>query len=122
VSVRRLVTLAAALLAGCGTTPNQLVDQGQRQDFASSARPLALANCTAGNANSFSARYSAYVHELVRPDSYQVAVHQNNLSGDAILVVYAMPAPAGSQLLLYSSRSLDPARTADWVARLRRGC
>ena len=114
--------LAAALLAGCGTTSNHVVDAGLRQDFSSTAAPLALAKCTAANAKSFSSAYSASLAELVRPDSYRVAVHRTDWNADAIAVAYAMPALKGSQLLLYTSRELDPARTADWVARLRRGC
>lgn len=109
-------------LAGCGTTPNQLVGQGMRQEFTSSTAPLTLAKCTAANANSFSSRYSASLAELVRPDSYQVAVHRTDWNAEAIAVAYAMPAPNGSQLLLYTSRELDTVRTADWIARLRRGC
>lgn len=120
--MRSAAAVAAALLAGCGATPDHVVEQGLRHEFASTAAPLKLASCTTENANSISPLYAAYLTELVRPDSYQVAVHRNNLSKDAILVAYAMPAAAGSQLLLYSARSLDPARTADWVARLRRGC
>jgi hypothetical protein len=122
ICIRPAAALALALLAGCGTTRNQVVDQGMRQEFTSIAAPLALAKCTAANANSFSSRYSASLAELVRPESYLVAVHRTDWNADAIVVAYAMPALSGSQLLLYTSRELDAVRTADWVARLRRGC
>ncbi len=121
--MRRLAPLVLALaFAGCTTSPNKIVEHGQRHEFATSAAPKALANCTAVNARSFSDLYTSSVTEMIRPDNYQVVVAKLLHSYDPIIVARTFPSAAGAQLVVFTSDHLDALRTADWIARLRQGC
>lgn len=113
---------ALALLAGCITDPQQLVDGAVPREFASAAAPRALADCTAHNASAFSVDYSAYVVERVRPENFQVVVTRPRWQYEPVLVARTAPAPGGAQLLLYTPKEMGEIEAADWTARLRRGC
>lgn len=117
-----LVLLPLAVLAGCTTTPSQVIQSGLRQEFASLSSPRELAECTATKARSFSSYYTASVYELIRPDTYQVVVMRSRWDYEPFIVARTEPAAAGSQLTVYTSSDLTPDRVADWVARLRKGC
>lgn len=123
--MRRLAVLSLASLAfaGCSTlSPHKIVENGQRHEFSSANAPKALAECTAINARSFSTNYTSSVAEMIRPDNYQVVVSELLAYYHPIIVAQTAPAPAGSQLVLFTSSALDAADTGDWIARLRKGC
>lgn len=111
-----------AVLAGCTTSPHQVIESGLRQEFASLSSPRELAECTATRARSFSSYYTASVAEMVRPDTYQVVVMKTRWDYEPFIVARTEPAAAGSQLTVYTSSELTPDRISDWIARLRKGC
>jgi hypothetical protein len=120
--MKATVLLPLVLLAGCSTSPSQIIESGLRQEFSSLSSPRQLAECTATQARSFSSYYTASVAEMVRPDTYQVVVMKTRWDYEPFIVARTAPAAPGSQLIVYTSTELTPDRIADWVARLRKGC
>ena len=120
--MRVAVAMLAALLSGCVTTPEQVVERGQRHEYLRTAQPKLLAQCATLNARNFSGKYTAAMSEMVRPRSYQIVVTEPLRRDTPIIVAHAAPAVEGSQLLLYFSDELSPPLTADWIERLMQGC
>ena len=117
--------LIAATLSACVSYPRANLDQFRPQEFSSSASARQLARCVTLNARSFSSAYTADWSELVRPDSYEAVVIRSYspiYHYPPIIVAQTEPAPGGSRMLLYVSSDISPTETADWIARLRRGC
>jgi hypothetical protein len=120
--MRTPLLILIALLAGCASSPKEIIDSGRKEEFSSASGPRELAECTATRARSFSSYYTASVVEMVRPDNYQVVVMKTNWEYEPFIVAQTMPGSQGSQLTVYTSSRLDPIRTQDWIARLRKGC
>ena len=120
--MRVAVAMLAALLSGCITTPEQVVERGQRHEYYRAAQPKWLAECTALNARSVSGKYTASVKEMIRPRRYEVVVSEPLRQYTPIIVGHTAPAVEGSQLLLYFSEDVSPQLTADWIERLMQGC
>jgi hypothetical protein len=117
--------LAVAVLAGCATPPQQLVDTGRRHEFISGISSKRLIQCTTHNARFL--KYTADWSELVRPDNYQTVISRTGnfataYSHEPIIVARTAPAPQGSQLVLYITGDLGGYSDQDWIERLRRGC
>jgi hypothetical protein len=117
--------LLAAVLGACVSHPRGNLDQLRPQEFTSTASPRDLVRCVALNARSFSEAYTADWSERVRPDSFEAVVIRSYSPiyyYPPIILAQTEPAPGGSRLLLYVSSEFGPAESADWAARLRRGC
>jgi len=117
--------LLAAVLGACVSHPRGNLEQMRRQEFASTASARELVRCVTLNARSFSEAYTADWSELVRPDNFESVVIRSYSPiyyYPPIIVAQTEPAPGGSRLLLYISSEFGPAESADWAARLRRGC
>src|SRR6188768_3905922 len=117
--------LLAAMLSACVSHPRGNLDQLPPQEFASTASPKELVRCVTLNARSFDGAYTADWSELVRPDNFEAAVIRSYSPiyyYPPIIVARTEPAPGGSRLLLYIASEFGPAESADWSARLRRGC
>jgi hypothetical protein len=124
--MRRIAALLAFLLSAC-VSPQGVVEQGHPQEFASATSALAMVKCVTQNARSISDAYTAEWSELVRPDSYEAVVIRTSspvyiYTYQPIIVARTASAPGGSRLQIYVSSSVGPVETADWIARLRRGC
>jgi hypothetical protein len=124
--MRRSAVLLAVLLCACAS-PQRVVEQGNPQEFASTASALALVKCVTLNARSISDAYTADWSELVRPDSYEAVVIRTPspvyiYTYQPIIVARTASAPGGSRLQLYVSSDVGPVESADWIARLRSGC
>lgn len=59
---------------------------------------------------------------MIRPDSYQVVVAETRTHYQPIIVARTAPLPDGSQLVLFTSSTMDAVDTVDWIARLRKDC
>ena len=114
--------IVVALLAGCGSTPAQVVETGPRHDVESALPSRQAANCIARNGQNLNSQYTAALTELKEIDQYQVQVTAPQTSAGAIVVVRAVPAGAGSRLTFFMSPRMSETAVPEWIEKLRKGC
>lgn len=104
----RLIALAAALLAGCAMSPQEVRDTGIRESFMSAARPLPAASCIVANIEAMhygmGIRYTVQLRPLALPEgAYEVIAYGNPEVHGALAVATVAPATTGSAIVVIRS-------------------
>ena len=118
----RISLACLAFLAGCGSTPVQVIESGPRHEFASSLASRQAANCVARNGQNINSQYTATLADLPAADQFEVVVSAPQTSAGAIVVAHTSAAANGSRITFIMSPRMSESAAPEWIEKLRKGC
>lgn len=113
------VYLLIASIAGCASTPGEIVETGARNDLVGNGRPAEVARCIARNAEAISGNIAATERESA--GIYEVIVRSTGEASGAIAVARVGPAVPGSSIAVWVTPNML-ANPKGYAERLAKGC
>lgn len=119
--MRTPLFLTLVALAGCATTPAELIDKGDKAEYSSATPARQLAVCIVRNVEEHVRAARPAMREREAAGTYQVNVEER-LSGAMIAVVRVDPVGEGSFARIAAQALLPDLPPAQLVPTLTKGC
>lgn len=118
----RLHAALALILAGCASTPQEVIQEGPRSDHDLKLAPAAAAGCISRNAENLVDSIQAPMRPLPEADYFEVVIRNMGSDFRPILMVgIVAPRTPGARVTFHGKGYISPPR-AEFVSMLVKGC